>query len=109
MSEGEHGRPCIKWRRKEIGKLSKEKAEELYISCLRGRMGDPGNHCGYKYYAWTVSTSVFKLTLRMQTWVQILITACILSMVSLVPTLMKKEKRSSKYKAQLFDPGFADT
>ena len=43
--------------------------------------------------------------LRMKTWVQILITACILSMVSLVPTLTNKEKRPSKYKAQLFDWG----
>ena len=53
----------------------------------------------YKYYMWTMLTSVFKLTLRMQARLKILITACILSMVSLVPTLMNKERRHSKYKA----------
>ena len=34
-----------------------------------------GHHLDYKYYAWIMITSVFKLRLRMQTWVQILITA----------------------------------
>ena len=41
----------------------------------------------------------------MQTWMQVLITACILSMVSSAPTLTNREQRPSKYKAQLFDWG----
>ena len=32
MSEGEDGRPCIKWRRKESGSRSKEKTERLCVS-----------------------------------------------------------------------------
>ena len=32
MSEGEDGRPCIKWRSKKTGRGSREKTEELYIS-----------------------------------------------------------------------------
>ena len=64
-----------------------------------------GHHHGFKYYGWTMLTSVFKLTLRMQAWVQILIAACILSMVSSVPTLTHKDRRPSKYKAILFDCG----
>ena len=31
MSEGEDGRPCIKWRRKEIGRRSKENTEEVCV------------------------------------------------------------------------------
>ena len=57
---------------------------------VKGYKGQAGHQHGYKYYACTVLTSVFKLTLRMQTWVQIQITACIFSMVSSVPTLMNK-------------------
>ena len=45
---------------------------------------------GNKYYAWNWVISVFKQMLRMQTWMQVLIAACILSMVSLVPTLTKE-------------------
>ena len=67
--------------------------------------GQAGGQQGYKYHAYKVLISVFKLTLRMQTWVQILITACILRMVSSVLTLMNKENRPRKYKARLFDYG----
>ena len=45
---------------------------------------------------------VFKLMLRMQTWMQVLIAACILSMVSSVPNLTKREQRPSQHKAQMF-------
>ena len=48
---------------------------------------------------------VFKLMLRMQTWMQVLIAACVLSMVSSVPTLSMRAERPSKYKAQMFDCG----
>ena len=41
----------------------------------------------------------------MQTWMQVLITACILSMVSSAPTLTNREQRPSKYEAQMFDCG----
>ena len=57
-----------------------------------------GHQWGYKYYVNTVLISVFKLTLRMKICVQIPITACILSMVSSVLTLMIKEKRPSSTK-----------
>ena len=36
---------------------------------------------------------------------QVLIAACILSMVSSVSTLVMREQRPSKYKAQMFDCG----
>ena len=36
MSEGEDGRPCIKWRRKEIGRRSKEKT--VYMRRRGGRI-----------------------------------------------------------------------
>ena len=36
---------------------------------------------------------------------QVLIAACILRMVSSVPTLAMREQRPSKYKAQMFDCG----
>ena len=58
---------------------------------------------GYEVYEGTWVKSVFKLMSRMQTWMQILIAACILSMVSLVPTLVMKEQRPSKYKAKMFN------
>ena len=57
----------------------------------KGDKGQAGHHRGYKYYVLTMLTSVLKLTLRMQTWVKILVAACILSMLSLVPTLTNKE------------------
>ena len=79
--------------------------DEVTRRTVKGDKGQAGHHRGYKYYAWTVLTLVFKLTLRMQTWVQILITAFILSMVSSAPTLKNKEKRPSKYKVQPFDCG----
>ena len=66
------------------------------------------HHHRYKYYEGTWVTSVFKLMSRMQTWMQVLIAACILSMVSSVPTLVMREQRPSKYKAQMFDPAGKD-
>ena len=64
-----------------------------------------GHYCGYNNYAWVMLTSVFKLTLRMQAGIHMLVAACRLSMVSSVRTLMNKKQRPSKYKAQLFDCG----
>ena len=61
------------------------------------------HHHRYKHYAGTWVTSVFKLMSRMQTRMQVLIAACILRMVSSVPTLAMREQRPSKYKAQMFD------
>ena len=72
---------------------------------VKGDKRQAGHHHGYKCYTGTMLTSVFKLTLRMQAWVKILITACILSMVSLAPYLTNKERRPSKYKVQMFDCG----
>ena len=63
------------------------------------------HHHRYKHYAGTWVTSVFKLMSRMQTRMQVLIAACILRMVSSVPTLAMREQRPSKYKAQMFDCG----
>ena len=52
---------------------------------------------------WDIKTSVFKLTLRMQAVILMLVSACILSMVNSIPMILSKEKRLSKNKAQLFD------
>ena len=48
------------------------------------------------YYVWVIKTSVFKLTLRMQAVILMLVSACILSMVNSVPTILSKEQRPSK-------------
>ena len=62
-----------------------------------------GQYGTYKYSAWTMLTSVFRQLARIQTRVQILIAACIMSLVSSVHTSMYQKKRPSKYKAQLYD------
>ena len=41
----------------------------------------------------------------MQAVILMLVSACILSMVNSIPTILSKEQRPSKYKAQLFDCG----
>ena len=56
---------------------SASSADGITGQTVKGDKGRAGHHCGYKYYACTVLTSVFKLMLRMETLVQILITACI--------------------------------
>ena len=67
---------------------------------------EQNGHCrGYKYYMWVIKTLVFKLTSRMQAVILMLVSACILSMVNSIPTILSKEQRPSKYKAQLFDCG----
>ena len=52
---------------------------------------------------WVIKTSVFKLILRMQAVILMLISACILIMVKSTPTILSEELRPSNYKAQLFD------
>ena len=67
---------------------------------------EQNGHCReYNYYMWVMLTSVFKLTSRVQAGIHMLVAACIMSMVSSVPTILSKEERPSKYKAQLFDFG----
>ena len=70
-----------------LASSSASKADDATRWMVKRDIGQAGHQQGYKYYVYTVLISVFKLTLRMQTWAQILITACILSMVSSVPTL----------------------
>ena len=61
----------------------------------------------YRYKDWAMIklSSVFYQILRMQFWIQLFITTCILSIISSVQTSSSKENRSSKYKTQLFDCG----
>ena len=72
---------------------------------VKGNIEQNGHCRKYKYYVWVMLTSVFKLTSRMQAGIHKPVTTCILSMVSSVPTILSKEQRTSKYKAQLFDCG----
>ena len=53
-------------------------------------------HHRFKYYAETWVTSVFKQMSRMQTLMQVLIAACIQSMVSLVPTIAPREPETQQ-------------
>ena len=77
--------------------LALSSADDVTRQTMKGDKEPAEYHRRYKYYAENWVTSVFKLMLKMQTWTQILIAACILSMVSLVPTLTN------------WDPSFADT
>ena len=72
---------------------------------MKGDKEQNGNCHENKYYVWVMLTSVFNLTSRMQAEIHMLVAACILSLVSSVPTILSKEQRPSKYKAQLFDCG----
>ena len=50
---------------------------------------EQNGHCrGYKYYVWVIKTSAFKLTLRMQAAIPMLVSTCILmDIMDLIPSI----------------------
>ena len=58
-----------------------------------------------KHCMCVVKTTVFKLILRMQDLVFLLISTCIWSMKKSTPMVLNKEQKPIKYTAQLFDCG----
>ena len=54
---------------------------------------------------WVVKATVFKLVLRMQDVVFLLISTCIWSMMEFTSMMLNKEQRTSKYTAQMIDCG----